>query len=75
MLAVGAQISFAQKDLKQAVDQVIAEKGANIFMNIDKTLLEPKESARLSIGILVYSDNSIPGDAKRFRVRGYAIGN
>jgi hypothetical protein len=57
-----AQITFAQKDRKQIIDQTIAQKGENLFINIDKTLLEPQESARLSIGMLVYSDNTIPGD-------------
>ena len=62
LLYACGQISFAQKNYKQAVDQVIAQKGANLFINIDKNLLEPNETARLSIGILVYSEDSIPGD-------------
>lgn len=52
---------FAQKDNKQAIDEIIAQKGSNLFINIDKNLLEPQENSRLSIGMLVYND-TIPGD-------------
>jgi hypothetical protein len=61
LFTVCGQISFAQKSPKQIIDEIIAQKGVNIFINIDKNLLEPNESARLSIGILVYPE-TIPGD-------------
>ncbi len=57
-----AQIVSAQKNRQQAIDEIIAQKGANLFINIDKNLLEPQENVRLSIGILVYNDTTIPGD-------------
>lgn len=60
-LVIFPQFVFSQKDYKQLVDEAIARKGKNLFINADKTLLEPGESARLSIGILVYPAN-LPGD-------------
>ncbi len=55
------QIAAAQITRKQAVDEVIAKKGANLFIDADKTLLEPRENTRISIKILVYP-KPIEGD-------------
>lgn len=46
------QISFAQKGL----DKAITDKAADIFLEADKTLLEPGENARLSIVAVICND-------------------
>lgn len=46
---------FGQKD-KVNLDTAIAEKAADIFMEADKTLLEPNETAKLSIVPVLRND-------------------
>ncbi|MBX7170046.1 MAG: hypothetical protein K1X72_03740 [Pyrinomonadaceae bacterium] len=46
------QVSFAQKGL----DKAITDKAADLFLEADKTLLEPGESAKLSIIAVLRND-------------------
>lgn len=53
LLAV-ALSAFGQIDEAAIIDQSRAEKGKNILLEVDKPLLEPGETTRMSIKILVY---------------------
>ena len=54
LTVVSVQSAAAQKADKAAVDEVIAQKGANLSLSADKNLLEANETTKLSIKILVY---------------------
>ncbi|MBS1796877.1 MAG: hypothetical protein JSS81_23830 [Acidobacteria bacterium] len=62
LLAMGLVTGvFGQGTYKQAVDQAIAQKGANLFIESDKQFLEPNETARIKLEILLYPE-TVPGD-------------
>lgn len=61
LVLVGAPVVFGQANYKQAVDQTIAQKGANLFIESDKQFLEPQESAQIKLEILLYPE-TVPGD-------------
>lgn len=54
-ILVSIQIAFAQKD-KKAIEQAFGENGADLYIEADKSLLEPNENSKLSVIAVLRSD-------------------
>lgn len=61
LILVSLQIAFAQKD-KKAIEQALGENGADLYIEANKSLLEPNETSNLSVIAVLRSDPNEEGE-------------